>query len=214
MQKYFAVKDVLKARVVFACREKRPSSISHFRSQSKGRESNKECMHKAKPQIQEMVENDVELETEGRYIELERRLWTGGKANRAKKNFSSENEFQQGDNSRRDADEGNYEIQGTGIIQSSNRSHIVQRDQMDEPQSVGDPGGTVHGGATDWQDYEDYEPGYSGHQQTSEQGRLLSGKDFKSAGGRPAIKKITPRARDWQGRRKKVRGLRRKGRNR
>ncbi|MDB6125881.1 MAG: hypothetical protein JWQ71_4874 [Pedosphaera sp.] len=166
-------------------------------------------MRIAKPE-----ENDSELEFEGRYMALERRLWVTDRERAAKVvNAPLEKEFQERQFDRIHVEGGNdYESQGNGI-QPPDQGHIRPPEYMEGEQLAGNPDNKTSGGATDWQDYGDYEPGYSGHQRTPRR-RVLPSESFASKAGRARIKKVARQAKTWKGRQNSLQVLQKKKRNR
>jgi hypothetical protein len=117
-------------------------------------------------------------EYEGKYMELEKLLREG-----EGQHFSKQRKLEQ--SRHEDAEREPYyeRVEGNGL-QHENRGGAFQdagektRDHADSQME------NTQGRATDWQDFGDYEPGYSGHQISRQRrGGIFSGSDSKGESG-------------------------------
>ena len=149
--------------------------------------------------------DDNVWEHEGKYMELEKLLREGDG-----QHFSKQRKLEQS----RDEDaerEPYYErVEGNGL-QHENRGGAFQ-DAREKTRGHADSQmENTQGRATDWQDFGDYEPGYSGHQISHQRrGGVLSGSDSKGESGsrtlrgrsakKAAKRKQEPRTKPLRGR--------------
>ena len=149
-------------------------------------------------------EGAEEVSNEGRHMNLEKLLYDGGsqtqkrQSRRGKQRIiprREEVEQTYGDDAGKGTD---YENDEGSRLQRELRRHATRK-SVATSRNIDYPSRPAHSGATDWQDFEDYRPGYSGHQtKGTPGGGVFPSENFEGAGdGHPvssrAVAKVQKR---------------------
>lgn len=119
-------------------------------------------------------------EHEGKYMELEKRLRKGGEQQLSKHMKLTHGHHEDAER------EPDYERAERSRLQDESRGHALQGATEKTRKHPVSKAGDAQ--ATDWQDFGDYEPGYSGHQISGQRGRgMLSSKDTAREGGKRIV---------------------------
>lgn len=130
--------------------------------------------------------DESDWEYEGKYMELEKRLREGEEQHFPQRKKTAPGRHEDAER------EPLYERVEGYRLQDANRNyaaHDAAEKTRVRPDSQME---LAQSRATDWQDFGDYEPGYSGHQNKDQRrGGILSGKDSKGESGKQALRRRT-----------------------